>query len=136
MNLDNCEEINRLLNNMLELFINLDNTKKQLDNEINNKNAIQEDYLHELELANLSRLEINSVAKQLIKTRRERRELKQKMELISTLKGYADKYISKGIIADTKQAICNIDTLKKNQENRQYIPRVIKDLKCAKKELK
>ena len=29
-----------------------------------------------------------------------------------------------------------IDTLKKNQENRQYIPRVIKDLKCAKKELK
>ena len=27
----------------------------------------------------------------------------------------------------------NIETLKSNQENRQYTPRVIKDLKCAKK---
>ena len=27
----------------------------------------------------------------------------------------------------------NIDTLKINQENRQYTPRVLQDLKCAKK---
>lgn len=29
--------------------------------------------------------------------------------------------------------IKNIETLKSNQENRQYTPRIIKDLKCAKK---
>lgn len=27
----------------------------------------------------------------------------------------------------------NIETLKRNQENRQYTPRVLQDLKCAKK---
>ena len=48
------------------------------------------------------------VAKKLIETRKERREFKNKLELINTLKGYADKYITKGIIADTKQVIKNV----------------------------
>ena len=39
----------------------------------------------------------------------------------------------KGICAETDTTIKNIETLKSNQESRQYTPRVIKDLKCAKK---
>ena len=73
------------------------------------------------------------VSNSLIKTRKERRILKNKLELLNTIKGYTDKYITKGILADTKQAIKNIDTLKSNQETKEYTPRVIKDLKCAKK---
>ena len=83
-------------------------------------------------MGNLSGLEILKVSKELIRTRKERRVLKDKLEVINTLKGYTDKYITKGIIADTRQAINNIDTLINNQQTRKYTPRVVKDLKCAK----
>ena len=39
----------------------------------------------------------------------------------------------KGIFAETDITIKNIETLRNNQETRQYTPRVLKDLKCAKK---
>ena len=39
----------------------------------------------------------------------------------------------KGIMGETDITIKNIETLRNNQENRQYTPRVLKDLKCAKK---
>ena len=72
-------------------------------------------------------------SKSLIKTRKDRRILKDKLDLIKTLKGYVDEYIKKGIIAQTKQVITNIETLKSNFEAREYTPKVIKELKCAKK---
>ena len=59
--------------------------------------------------------------------------IKDKIDLVSTIKPYANKFIAKGICAETDAAIKNIETLKRNQENRQYTPRVLKDLKCAKK---
>lgn len=42
------------------------------------------------------------------------------------MKGYTDKYITKGIIADTKQAIKNIETLKNNQEKRNIPLKLLK----------
>lgn len=133
MKIDDIEESKILLLEIEQLFMGLEDTKKELETKIDLKGAEQEDYLHELELAKLNGIEIMKVANALIKTRKERRELKDKLELVNTLKGYTDKYITKGIIADTRQAISNIDTLKSNQETREYTPRVIKDLKCAKK---
>ena len=133
MQLDNIEEVKILLLEIESLFMNLDDYKKQIEEQINIKEAEQEDYLHELELAKLNGIEIMGVSKSLIKTRKERRILKVKLELLKTVKGYTDKYINKGIIAETRQAISNIETLKNNQETREYKPRVIKNLKCAKK---
>lgn len=133
MQLDNMEEVKILMLEIENLFMNLDEKKKEIENEICIKEAEQEDYLHELELSKLNGIEIMQVSKELIKVRRERRELKDKLELINTIKGYTDKYITKGIIADTRQAISNIDTLKSNQDAREYTPRIIKNLKCAKK---
>ena len=133
MQLDNMEEVKILMLEIENLFMNLDEKKKEIENEICIKEAEQEDYLHELELSKLNGIEIMQVSKELIKVRRERRELKDKLELINTIKGYTDKYINKGIIADTRQAISNIDTLKSNQDAREYTPRIIKNLKCAKK---
>lgn len=133
MKLDDFEEIKTLLQEIENLFINLDDHKKQIEEQITIKEAEQEDYLHELELAKLNGIEIMGVSKSLIKTRKERRILKDKLELLKTVKGYTDKYINKGIIAETRQAISNIETLKNNQETREYKPRVIKNLKCAKK---
>jgi len=133
MQLDNMEEVKLLMLEIEDLFMNLDEKKKEIENEICIKEAEQEDYLHELELSKLNGIEIMQVSKELIKVRRERRILKDKLELINTIKGYTDKYINKGIIADTRQAISNIDTLKSNQDVREYTPRIIKNLKCAKK---
>lgn len=132
MQIDNVEETRRILVEINDMFTNLDDVKKDLENKISQKEAEQADYLHELELAKLNGIEIMQVAKELIKTRKERRIFKNKLDLVNTLKGYTDKYITKGIIAETRQAIQNIDTLKSNHETREYTPRVVKNLKCAK----
>lgn len=133
MQLDNMEEVKILLLEIEDLFMNLDAYKKDLENQISKKEAEQEDYLHELELAKLNGIEIMKVSNALIKARKERRIIKDKLELLKTLKGYTDKFITKGIIAETRQAISNIDTLKSNLESREYTPKIIKELKCAKK---
>lgn len=133
MQLDNLEEVKILLLEVEDLFMNLEDCKKQIEDQISIKEAEQEDYLHELELGKLNGIEIMGVSKSLIKTRKERRILKDKLELLKTIKGYTDKYINKGIIAETRQAIMNIETLKSNQESREYTPRIVKGLKCAKK---
>lgn len=132
MQIDNMEESKALLIDLEILFDNLDTVKKRLESQLTIKDNETIDYLHELELAKLNGIEIMAVSKALIKTRKERREIKDKLELVNTLKGYTDKYITKGIIADTRQAISNIEMLKSNQENREYTPKVIKTLKCAK----
>ena len=133
MRVDNTEDVKILFLEMEDLFTNLDSVKKELENEICIKEAEQTDYLHELELAKLNGIEIMKVANSLIKTRKERRELKNRLELVNTIKGFTDEYIKKGIVSNLKQLIKNIDTLKSNQENREYTPKAIKTLKCAKK---
>ena len=133
MQIDNIENIKICLTDLDDLFNNLDKTKKEIETKIALKEAEQEDYLHELELGKLNGIEIMKVSNVLIKTRKERRKLKDKLEIIKTLKGYTDKYINKGIIAETRQVITNLETLQKNQETREYTPRIVKDLKCAKK---
>lgn len=133
MQIDNIEEVRILLLEIEQLFTEVDETKKEIEKQIKIKDDKTIDYLHELELAKLNGIEIMSVTKGLIKTRKERRELKDKLELICTLKGYSDKYITKGIIADTRQAISNIDTLQNNHSTREYTPKVIQNLKCTKK---
>ena len=85
MQIDNIDETRRLLEDINNLFSNLENIKRELENQIEQKNAEQEDYLHELELGKLKSLEIMRVSKELIRTRKERRVLKDKLELIKTL---------------------------------------------------
>ena len=132
MQLDDIEDINKLLSDIENLFMNLDTTKKELEKQITLKEYAQYDYLHELELGDLNAIDLMKTAKKLVEIRKERRILKDKLELVNTLKGYADKYITKGITGDTKQAIKNIENLKNIHLNRKYTPKVIKDLKCAK----
>lgn len=133
MQIDNMEEARKLLVDVNELFMNLDDVKKDLENKINIKDDETIDYLHELEIAKLNAREIMKTAHLLIKVRRERRQLKDRWELVKTLKGYTDIYITKGIIANTERVINNIDNLKNNQDTREYTPKVVMNLKCAKK---
>lgn len=133
MKIDDVDEVKGLLVDIDILFSNLDDIKKELEEKIRQKEAEQEDYLHEIELGNLNGIQLTGVAKQLKQTRKERRVFKDKLDLINTLKGYTDKYITKGIIGDTKQAIKNIEMLESNHKTREYVPRIIKNLRCAKK---
>lgn len=133
MKIDDVDEVKGLLVDIDILFSNLDDIKKDLEEKIRQKEAEQEDYLHEIELGNLNGIQLTGVAKDLKQTRKERRVFKDKLELINTLKGYTDKYITKGIVGDTKQAIKNIEMLESNHKTREYVPRIIKNLRCAKK---
>lgn len=133
MVIENMQQTIDLLKNIKEFFYNIDETEKKLNTELYNKEGERADLLHEIELSKLNAIEIMSTYKKLETVLKERRIIKDKIELINTIKPYTSKFITKGICAETDATIKNIETLKSNQENRQYTPRIIKDLKCAKK---
>ena len=54
MKIDNVDEVKELLVDIDILFSNLDDIKKTLEEKIRQKEAEQEDYLHEIELGNLN----------------------------------------------------------------------------------
>ena len=133
MVIENMQQALDLLKNIKEFFYNIDETEKKLNTELYNKEGERDDLLHEIELSKLNAIERMQTYSRLETVLKERRNIKDKLDLINTIKPYASKFITKGICAETETTIKNIETLKNNQENRQYTPRIIKDLKCAKK---
>lgn len=133
MKIDNIDEVEEFAKEMNYFFTYIERTNSDLKNELRIKELEQDDLLHEIELSKLNAIEIMSTYKKLETVLKERRCIKDKIDLINTIKPYASKFITKGICAETDTTIKNIETLKSNQENRQYTPRIIKDLKCAKK---
>ena len=133
MEIDDMQQSLELLNNIKNFFYNIEEIETKLNPDLYNKEGERDDLLHEIELSKLNAIEIMSTYKRLEKVLQERRVIKDKIDLISTIKPYTSKFITKGICAETDTTIKNIETLKRNQENRQYTPRILKDLKCAKK---
>lgn len=132
MNLRDEEKTGIFLNELENFFENIDKELKQIDIEIQNKELERDDLLHEIELANLNAIELSSASRRLRKSLQERRELKNTREYIHTLKGFSDKFITKGIIGDSKQLIQNVENLNKSRNERKYTPRILKDLKIGK----
>ena len=132
MQIDDMHESINLLKDIKKFFFEIEEVEKKLNNELYQKEGERDDLLHEIELSKLNAIEIMSVYKKLENVLKERREIKDKIDLINTIKPYTGKFITKGICAETDATIKNIETLKNNQENRQYTPRILKDLKCAK----
>ena len=128
MQLDNMEEVKKTITEFKSIFTNIYDVKKDLEDQLSIKDDETTDYLHELELGNLNAIEVMATAKKLINSRKERRIIKEKLELINTTKGFVDNYIVIGIVGDLKKKKKNLDTLKRNQANRQYTPRILKDL--------
>lgn len=133
MRIENVEETLELLKNIDYFFKNVDEIEKWLQVDLRNKEGERDDLLHEIELSKLSIGERSRTYSHLERVLQERRIIKDKIDLINTLKPYTTKYITKGIMGETDITIKNIETLRNNQETRQYTPRVLKDLKCAKK---
>ena len=113
---------------MKNFFENIDKLKADLEQEIKRVEMERNDMLHELELGNLNAIELTKVAVTLRDILKERRKYKAK---VMTLKGFTDKYNNKLIVGDIIQVLKNLRTLEKNNAERQYNPRVIKDLKCV-----
>lgn len=133
MVIEDMQQTLELLENIKNFFYNIEEIEKKLNMDLRNKEYERDDLLHEIELSKLNAIEIVNTYKKLEKVLQERRIIKDKIDLINTIKPYTSKFITKGICAETDVTIKNIETLKRNQENRQYTPRILQDLKCAKK---
>lgn len=136
MVIEDMQETLDLLQDIKYFFFNLEEIDKKLRTDLYNKEGERDDLLHEIELSKLNAIERMSIYSRLEKVLQERRIVKDKLDLINTLKPYVNKFVTKGIIAETETTMKIIETLKKNQQTRQYTPRVLQDLKCAKKKNK
>lgn len=132
MKIDNIDEVEEFAKEMNYFFTYIERTNSDLKNELSIKELEQDDLLHEIELSKLNAFELSKVAVRLRNVRQERRVIKDKLEFISTLKGFADKYNNKLITGDIAQLLKNIRKLKDNWETRIYKTRVLEDLKISK----
>lgn len=132
MKIDNIDEIEKFVEEMNYFFTNIEKVNSDLKNELRTKELEQDDLLHEIELSNLNAFELTKVAGRLKKTRKERRNIKDKLEFIATIKGFSDKYTNKLITGDLINLLKNIRQLRKNWETRIYKTRVLEDLKISK----
>lgn len=120
-----------ILIEMKNFFENIDTLRKDLEKEIKRVEQERNDLLHEIELGNLNAVELIKVAVVLRDVLKERRQYKDELDKVMTIKGFTDKYNNKLITGDIIQTIKNLKTLEKNKEQRKYRPRVIQDLKCV-----
>lgn len=125
-----AEEILKIMKNFFE---GIDIEHSNLLQELSDKEAEQQDLLHELELNNLNAVEITKVAIDLKKVRKERRVIKNDIERVKTIKSFTDKYNNKFITNEIKALIKELYKLQKRQSNRQYEPRILKDRKIGEK---
>ena len=95
MKIDNIDEVEEFAKEMNYFFTYIERTNSDLKNELRIKELEQDDLLHEIELSKLNAFELSKVAVRLRNVRQERRVIKDKLEFISTLKGFADKYNNK-----------------------------------------
>ena len=132
MKIDNIDEVEAFAKEMNYFFTYIERTNSDLKNELRVKELEQDDLLHEIELSKLNAFELSKVAVRLRDVRQERRVIKAKLEFISTLKGFSDKYNNKLITGDIAQLLKNIRILKENWDTRIYKTRVLEDLKISK----
>ena len=125
-----AEEILKIMKNFFE---GIDIEHSNLLQELSDKEAEQQDLLHELELNNLNAVEITKVAIDLKKVKKERRVIKNDIERVKTIKSFTDKYNNKFIVNEIKTLIKDLYKLQKRQSNRQYEPRILKDRKIGEK---
>ena len=132
MKIDNIDEVETFVKEMDYFFTYIERTNSDLKSKLKVKELEQDDLLHEIELSKLNAFELSKVAVRLRNVRQERRVIKDKLEFISTVKGFSDKYNNKLITGDIMQLLKNISNLKENWKKRIYKTRVLEDLKISK----
>lgn len=106
---------------MLVFFQDIDKRLKELSNEQSIADTKQDEILHYIENHNLSASQSCKLIKQLKKIRKERRLVKDEINIIMSLKGtFVDKYKNKFIEKDIMQALKNLKALENKQNNPKY----------------
>lgn len=134
MKFENTKEVKQILENIHELVMSISPEEKRLNKELEVQENIQQDLLHEIEMANLNAIERTKVYCLLRKNRKERRKIKDTLDLIHSIKPYTNRFVEKGILSETNHVIKKIEVYDQHIETRIYTPRVLKNLKCAKQE--
>lgn len=113
--------IEDLLKQMLNFFQNVDKRLTELSGQLSKWDTIQDELLHYIENHNLDAVKSCKVIKQLKYVREERRQVKDEMNIIHSLKdSFTDKYKNKFIEKDLIQTLKNLRELQQRQNNPKY----------------
>ena len=110
-----------ILKYMLVFFQDIDKRLQKLREEQSVADIKQSDILHYIENHNLNASQSCKLIKQLKKVRKERREIKNEIDVVQSLKDtFVDKYKNKFIEKDIIQALKNLRQLEEKQNNPKY----------------
>ena len=112
--------IEDLMGYMLDLFNNTDKRLNEELQKLSEKDMELSDLDHYLEIHKLKSYELAKIGKLRKTIREERREIKNNIEMIKTVKEFTDKYNNKLITGDIIKNLKEQNDLKKRQENPTY----------------
>lgn len=112
--------IEDLMGYMLDLFNNTDKRLNEELQKLSEKDMELSDLDHYLEIHKLKSYELAKIGKLRKTIREERREIKNNIEMIKTVKEFTDKYNNKLITGDIIKNLKEQKDLKKRQENPTY----------------
>ena len=106
---------------MLVFFQDIDKKVSELNDKLSIADIKQQEVLHYVENNNLNASQSCKIIKTLKNIRSERRDIKNELDIIFSLKhSFADKYKNKFIEKDIIQALKNLKEIKTRQENPKY----------------
>lgn len=109
-------EIEDLLKTMLVFFQDIDKRLEKLSKELSIADTKQQELLHYIENHNLNAVDSCKIIKLLKTVREERREIKNEIKVVQSLKDtFVDKYKNKFIEKDLIQALKNLKELSEKQ---------------------
>ena len=114
-------EIEDILKYMLTFFQDIDKRLSELSSKQSEWDIKQDELLHYIENHNLDAVKSCKVIKQLKYVRAERRQVKNEIDVIRSLKDtFVDKYKSKFIERDLMLAMKNLKELEQRKNNPKY----------------
>lgn len=112
--------VEELMQYMLNLFNNISNELHEEYEKLSQKDMELSDLDHYIEIHSLRSYELARIGRLRKTLREERREIKNNIEMIETIKKFTDKYNNKLITGDIIQNLKEQGTLRKKQENPKY----------------
>lgn len=112
--------IEELMKYMLNLFNNTSDDLHKEYEKLSQKDMELSDLDHYIEIHNLKAPQLAKIGRLRKTLRQERREIKNNIEMIETIKKFTDKYNNKLITGDIIQNLKEQGILRKKQENPSY----------------
>lgn len=114
-------QVSDILKLVLQLFQEIDKRQEELNKKQSISDSKQDEILHYIENHNLNAVERCKIISLLKKVREERRQIKNELDVIRSLKdSFIDKYKNKFIEKDIIIALKNLQELEKRKNNPKY----------------